>query len=435
VPRQPRPPATAIAVERATLSNGLRVVLAPDRSSPTVFVGAYYDVGFRSEPQGRAGFAHLFEHLMFQGSATLEKGLHDRLTTGNGGINNGSTRNDFTNYFELMPSNALEVALFLEADRMREIRLTPENLQNQIDVVKEEIRVNVHNQPYGGFPWLYLPMTLFETFPNAHDAYGDFADLDAATIEEVAEFFDRYYAPGNCVLTVAGDFDVTEAMQHVERHFGGIAAREVPPTVDAREPLPGRERRDARRDPHAPQPALAIGYRIPDPIRAFDEYAATVLCCQLLTGGEASRLHQRLLKTDRIASHVDGDVGLVAGTFEVRDPSMLQVQVFYPDGQGPDRILRAIDEEIERIAEGVDAAELDRFRNAYLADYLGGVDSLMQRGMLLAALEQQRGRAELLNELPGILTRIQPEDVAKVAAQWLTSDNRAVLELLPGAAG
>ena len=299
--------------------------------------------------------------------------------------------------------------------------------------MKEEIRVNVHNQPYGGFPWLYLPMTLFESFPNAHDAYGDFAALDAATVEEAAEFFDRYYAPGNCVLAVAGDFDVKDTLGRIERHFEGIAPREVPPTVDASEPLPGGERRDARRDPHAPQPALAIGYRVPDPIQSLDDYVAMVLCCRLLTGGEASRLHQRLLKTDRIASHVDGDVGLVAGTFEVRDPSMLQVQVFYPDGRGPDHILRAIDEEIGQIAEGVDGAELDRFRNAYLADYLGGVDSLMQRGMLVAALEQQRGRAELLNELPGILSRIEPADVARVAATWLVPGNRAVLELLPGA--
>jgi predicted Zn-dependent peptidase len=428
----PKTRGTAITIERATLPNGLRVVFAPDHSSPAVFIAVYYDVGFRSEPEGRTGFAHLFEHLMFQGSATLEKGMHDALVTGNGGVLNGSTHNDFTNYFELMPSNALELALFLEADRMRAVRLTPENLQNQVDVVKEEIRVNVKNQPYGGFPWLYLPMALFTTFPNAHDAYGDFADLEAATLEDAASFFDRYYAPANAVLSVAGDVDPDQFVPIIERLFGDIPERPAPPTVDASEPVPDTERRSVRGDPRAPQPAVAIGYRVPDPMSAFDDYCAAVLLSSMLVDGEASRLFQRLVKQDRIASHVTGDVGLVAGSFEVRGPSMLQVSAWYPGKPDADRILRAVDDEIARIADGVKTDDVERFRNAYVAEYLGSIDGLSQRGMLVAAFEQQRSNAELINEIPGALGRVQADDIARVAAEWLKPDRRAVVDLHPG---
>lgn len=425
---------TSIAVERFALDNGLRVVLSPDKMSSGIIVAAYYDVGFRSEPEGRTGFAHLFEHLMFQGSVNLEKGMHDTLTTGNGGVNNGSTRNDFTNYFEIMPSNALEVALFLEADRMRGLRLTPENMQNQVDVVKEEIRVNVHNQPYGGFPWLFLPMVMFDTFPNAHDAYGDFADLDAATIEDVSAFFDRYYAPGNCVLSVVGDLDVAEATRFIERHFGDIPARPVPKTVDADEPVPSSERRLIRMDRHAPQPAVALGFRTPDPINAFDDYCALTLLQSILTDGDASRLSQRLLKKDRSVSHLMGEVGLVAGTFEVRGPSMMRLVAFYPGKPDPEPVITAIDEEISKVADGIEHEELDRFRNAWLADFLGAADSLDHRGMLIAAMEQQRGHAELINEIPAAIEAITTEDISRVAAEWLGPDTRAVLEVHPGAA-
>ena len=428
----PRSRTTSIPIERTRLENGLRVVFAPDRSSQAVFVAVYYDVGFRSEPEGRTGFAHLFEHLMFQGSASLEKGMHDSLVTGNGGILNGSTRNDFTNYFEMMPSNALELALFLEADRMRAVRLTPENLQNQVDVVKEEILVNVKNQPYGGFPWLYLPMALFSTFPNAHDAYGDFADLDAATLEDAADFFNRYYSPANAVLAVAGDVDPDETATLIERHFGSIGSRSAPPTVDASEPVPSEERRTVHSDPHAPQPAVAVAYRVPDPMSEPDDYAATVLLSSVLIEGEASRLYQRLVKNERIASHVSGDVGLVAGTFEVRGPSMLHLAAWYPGAADPEPILRAIDDEVVKVAGGIENEELDRFRSAYTADYLGSVDALSQRGMLIAAFEQQRARAEMINEIPESLARVEAEDVSRIAREWLQPSRRAVLDLHPG---
>src|SRR5688500_14420809 len=258
-----RIPATTYPVERFTLDNGLRVVLAPDRSAPVVGVAVVYDVGIRSEPEGRTGFAHLFEHLMFQGSENLEKLAHFRHVQGAGGTSNGSTHLDYTDYFEMLPSNALERALFLEADRMRGPRLTTENLRNQVDVVKEEIRVNVLNRPYGGFPWLKIPPVMFDTYPNAHDGYGSFDDLQAATVQDAAEFFDRYYAAGNAVLAVAGDLDADKARELIEAHFGDVPARPAPPRADFAEPDLTGERRDAYTDKLAPLPAVACAWRVP----------------------------------------------------------------------------------------------------------------------------------------------------------------------------
>src|ERR671919_1742174 len=184
-----------VPVEYFKLDNGLKVVVSQDRAAPVVLVEVIYNIGFRLEPKGRTGFAHLFEHMMFQGSANVKKMQHVALMQEAGGIVNGSTRFDYTNYFEALPSNALERALFLEADRMRSPAVTEENLANQIAVVKEEIRVNVLNQPYGGFPWLTLPPVLFETLPNAHKGYGGFEDLERAPLDDAQDFFHRYYPP------------------------------------------------------------------------------------------------------------------------------------------------------------------------------------------------------------------------------------------------
>jgi zinc protease len=294
-----RIPASKYPVERLTLPNGLRVVLTPDRAAPVVGVAVVYDVGIRSEPQGRTGFAHLFEHLMFQGSESLEKLAHFRYVQGSGGTFNGSTHFDYTDYFETLPSNALERALFLEADRMRSPRLTEENLRNQVDVVKEEIRVNVLNRPYGGFPWLRLPPVMFDTFANAHDGYGSFDDLESATVADAADFFDRYYACGNAVLAVSGDFDVATATALIERHFGDVPARPAPTRPDFTEPDLTAERRSSYEDRLAPLPAVAAAWRVPDPIKDLEGYLPYVVLAEVLTDGDASRLVERLVLRDR----------------------------------------------------------------------------------------------------------------------------------------
>jgi predicted Zn-dependent peptidase len=419
-------------IERLTLENGLRVVLSPDRSSPAVAITVYYDVGFRSEPEGRTGFAHLFEHLMFEGSQSLEKLEHARLVQGNGGTFNGSTNSDYTRYFEELPSNALELGLFLEADRMREVRLSQETLENQIAVVKEEIRVNVLNRPYGGFPWIQLPAVMFDTFHNAHNGYGSFEDLEAATVDDASEFFLSYYAPGNAVLALVGDFDGDEAAALIERHFGDIPARVVPRRPYFGEPPLVGERRARHFDPMAPRPAIALGYRVPDPIAELKDYLATVVLAEVLAGGgEPSRLYQRLVKTDRTVSHVGGYVGTFGDPFEVRDPTMLQV-VAYLQGGTVDDVLAAVDAEVEALADDLLPDEVDRVVNAMTAAYLGEVDHYMQRGLTLAALEQQRSAPELVNQLHAQLREVSIADVRRAAERWLRPAGRAVLEVQPG---
>ncbi|HVM10189.1 MAG TPA: pitrilysin family protein [Acidimicrobiales bacterium] len=432
--RPSRLPAPALAVERATLKNGLRVVLSPDRSAPTIATTVNYDVGFRSEPEGRTGFAHLFEHLCFQGTATLDKGEADRLIEGNGGIGNGSTRSDYTNYLAMLPSNALDLALFLEADRMRGVRLTEESLQNQIDVVKEEIRVNVLNRPYGGFPWIDLPPIMYRTFNNAHNGYGSFVDLESATVDDAADFFDTYYAPGNAVLAVAGDLDVDATLNLIEKHFGDIPARPVAPPPDCGEPAPDEERRGQKVDPMAPVPALAAGYRVPDPINELDDFLAAVVLVELLTDGDASRLYQRLVKRDRLASHLGGMIGTFGDALDVRDPTMLQVLAYHP-GVAADSVLAAVDEEVDRIAnDGVADDELRRVVVSFVSGHLRRIDNLLQRTMLMCTLEQQRHRAEVVNELPSLLEAVDAASVMKVAQTWIRPNKRAVLEVVPGAA-
>src|SRR5947207_2868747 len=393
--RRKRPPAPSFPVQRFRLGNGLRVVLMPDPSAPTAAIAVVYDVGFRSEPEGMTGFAHLFEHLMFEGSVTLEKGQHDKLVTGNGGVMNGSTRSDYTNYFEQLPSNALELGLYLEADRMRGLRLTDENVRSQIAVVKEEIRVNVVNQPFGGFPWILLPPVMFETFANAHNGYGSFVDLEAATADQAVAFFDQYYAPGNATLVVAGDLEVDQTREMIERHFGPVPARAVPPLASFAEPVPTEERRAIHHDRLAPLAAVAVGYRVPDPINQWEDYVASAVLTDLLADGTASRLYQRLVKRDQLASHVGGLLGTFGDPFDVRDPTMLQLLAYHPPG-GVDPLVGAIDEEVAAVgAGGATEEEVDRVVTTMTAQTIRRLDDSMNRALAAACLEQQRSRAEL----------------------------------------
>jgi zinc protease len=430
--RRKRPPAPAFAVERFRLENGLRVVLMPDSSAPTVAIAVVYDVGFRSEPEGMTGFAHLFEHLMFEGSVTLEKGQHDKLVTGNGGVMNGSTRADYTNYFEQLPSNALELGLYLEADRMRGLRLTDENVQNQIAVVKEEIRVNVVNQPFGGFPWILLPPVMFRTFANAHNGYGSFVDLEAATVDQAVAFFDQYYAPGNATLVVAGDLTVDRTRELIERHFGPIPARAVPPLGSFAEPVPTEERRGVHQDPLAPLGAVAVAYRVPDPVNRWEDYVASAVLTDLLADGTASRLYQRLVKRDQLATHVGGLLGTFGDPFDMRDPTMLQLLAYHPAGDVAP-LLEALDEEVAAVrAGGATEEEVDRVVTTMTAQTIRRLDDLMNRALAAAAFEQQRSRAELLSELPAVLAAATPDDITRVAGEWLEPSSRAVLEVVPG---
>ena len=428
-----RIPRADYPVERFRLDNGLRVLLAPDPASPVVGVAVHVDVGFRSEPEGRTGFAHLFEHLMFQGSESLEKLAHFRHVQGSGGIFNGSTHQDYTNYFEVLPSAALERALFLEADRLRAPRLTVENLRNQVDVVKEEIRLNVLNRPYGGFPWILLPPVLYSTFANAHNGYGDFTDLERSSLEDAAAFFDAYYAPGNAVLTVVGDFDVSDAATLVERHFGDIPPRAVPTRPSFAEPAPEGERIESVIDAHAPLPALALGYRMPDPGTDLSGYLAHAVLASLLTDGEAARLTQRLVYGDGLVTDLSAAAGLMGAPLDARDPDTFTITAVHPDSVEPRRIVDAIDHELGLLAAGgPEPEELARVTARWSAALHREHDRLMNRMLALGSAELVHGRAELSDELPGTLAAVTPEAVATAAAA-LRPDARALLVLTPGA--
>ncbi|MHA3701925.1 M16 family metallopeptidase [Jatrophihabitans sp. YIM 134969] len=427
-------PSPSFTFHRETLGNGLRVLISPDRSAPVVGVAVLYDVGFRSEPEGRTGFAHLFEHLMFQGSATLEKLAHFRYVQGSGGVFNGSTHPDYTNYFEVLPSNALERGLFLEADRMRRPRITQDNLDNQLSVVKEEIRVNVMNRPYGGFPWLELPPVLFDTFANSHNGYGGFEDLESATTADAEDFFTRYYAPGNAVLCVVGDLDVEDTMAMVRTHFGDIPAGAPPVRPDFGEPPLTAERRAQAHDQHAPIPAVAIGYRVPDPVGDLDALLAFVVLAEVLSDGDASRLSVRLVHRDRLVTDIGAYIGEFGDPFDERDPTPFTITAHYPDAGSLDTILAAIDEELARIAGGdLETAEIDRVRARLVAGMSKELDSVMNRALEFAKFELLHGRAEVIEELPARLAAVTPDDVARAAAA-LAPHARAVVELVPGGA-
>lgn len=242
------------------LPNGLKVVISEDHMAPVVTVGVYYRVGFRVEPKGRTGFAHLFEHMMFQGSANVKKFEHAKFIEANGGSLNGHTDFDYTNYYETLPSSRVETALWLESDRMRSLDVSEENLKNQQNVVSEEIRVNVLNTPYQLFEWIDLWQNAFSNWNNSHNGYGDLVDVNAATIDDVRSFFKTFYAPNNAVLTIVGDLDPNEVKKMVEKHFGSIPSQPQPAKPDLTEPAQTKEKRISQKDKLANLPALATGY-------------------------------------------------------------------------------------------------------------------------------------------------------------------------------
>lgn len=418
-------------LDRFTLDNGLRVVLAPDRSAPVIGVSVHYDVGFRSEPQGRTGFAHLFEHLMFQGSESLEKLAHFRHVQSSGGTFNGSTHPDYTDYFEVLPSAALERALFLEADRMRAPRITEENLRNQVDVVKEEIRLNVLNRPYGGFPWIPLPAVLYQTFPNAHNGYGDFSELEQATLDDCAAFFDTYYAPGNAVLTVAGDFAAAPTRDLVERHFGDVPGRPCPVRPSFAEPPLTAQLRQSTADPHAPLPALAIGYRLPDPVAELDAYLAYVVLSEILTDGDASRLQQRMVQHEALVTTVRTGCGLFGAPLDARDPDTFTFTAIHRAEVEADRVMVVLDEELDQLAQrGPSTEEMARVTARWTAGLHRDHDRIVSRTLAFGCFELLHGQPDLVAELPSRIAAVSPDDVSS-AAKALRPDARAVLTLEP----
>src|SRR6266852_6193093 len=354
-----------IGIESAKLANGLNVVIAPDTTVPVVTVGVYYKIGFRLEPRGRSGFAHLFEHMMFQGSANAPKTQHIKLVNSSGGLLNGSTSYDVTNYFESVPSNALERVLWLEADRMRALKVDDENLKNQRDVVKEEVRVNVMNQPYGGFPWLDMPPVAYRNWANAHNFYGDFADLDAADLADVQAFFKTYYVPNNAVLLILGDVKAEEGIALAKQYFGDIPAGAPPPFADPSEPEQAEERRGNVEEKFGTLPAMAIGYVMPQ--RRTADWCAMALLDQALQGGRAGRMHRELVLEKQIAVEAGGGID---DLFGYNGPTQMTTRILHKPEYSSHATLEAFDAVIRDVREnGISADELEQLKVKWRSDY------------------------------------------------------------------
>ena len=421
----------AVRPECYRLENGLRVVLAPDPSRPVVGVSVHYAAGFRAEPPPHEGLAHLVEHLMFGGSAHVGPMEHATRILAAGGSLNATTRPDHTVYFQVVPAGAAELALFLEADRMRSLRLTEDGLAAQVAVVKDEIALSVSNQPYGGFPWLLLPPVMFEGFADRHNGYGEPDRLDAITLADAEAFVERFHSPANAVLTVAGGAPSAMLRAMVERHFGGVPAGRGSARRRTAGPAPTTSRRETHLDPFAAEPALAVGWRAPDPATAPGPYLAWVLLADVLADGPTSRLHRRLVGRERLARSVSGYLGAFGEPFAAAGPVPFQLEVYHPAGVTPDRVLGAIEEEIgELAAAGPEPDELARVRRKAAAALLRSHDQVLERTLALGALHLHRGHAALADTLPELLLEISAERV-HAAARAVAEAPRAVLELRP----
>ena len=359
-----------------TLDNGLRVIISEDHYAPVYAIAVSYKVGSRDERQGRTGFAHLFEHMMFKGSENVGPGEHFYLIFTHGGSMNGTTNNDRTVYYEILPKNQLDLGLFLEADRMRSLNVTQENLENQRQAVKEERRLGVDNQPYG-HTFERLEELAWDNFAYHHSVIGSMADLDAASVDDVRQFFKTYYAPNNAVLSLAGDLDTKDTLARVKKYFGNISRQEPPKPVDLTEPPKDAERRDQIDDKLARLARVDMFYRIPNP----NDPAARALgvAATVLGGGESSRLYQKLVKEKEIASSASSGVLTHAGA------SLFGVIAMVRPGKDPKEVEGLIAEEIARLnAEPVTEKELEKVRSGIRRGAVSSRESVLGTALTLA---------------------------------------------------
>jgi zinc protease len=427
----PRPGSFQVPVDYRTLPNGLRVVLSRDTTSPIVTVAVYYHIGFRIEPRNRTGFAHLFEHLMFEGSPNLGKMEFDRLVQSNGGINNGSTRFDFTNYYEIVPANTLQMFLWAEADRMRGLAITQESLTNQQGVVKSEVRVNVLNTPYGAFPWLDMPQHANTNWYNAHNFYGDLHDIDAATLADAKTFSEQYYVPGNAVLVVVGDIDRGQTEKWIDQYFASIPSAPVPPRPDISEPRQEHEIRASEIDTLATRPALAFAYHMPP--RGTPEYFAMGLIDQILAQGHDSRLYQALVQRAGFTGDVNGQINFLGNMFNYEGPMLWTVSLFHDSTHTTDQIMQAADQVIDSLRTvPVDAGTLARAlvkERVALYDILGAQFGF-GRADLLASYALFDNDPARINTLESSFRAVTPALILKTAQEYLLPTNRTILTIV-----
>jgi zinc protease len=423
--------AVQVPVVYYRLPNGLKVVVSEAHTSPTVTVAVYYSIGFRVEPKGETGFAHLFEHMMFQGSANVKKMEHAKTVEANGGNLNGSTRLDFTNYFETLPASRLETALWLESDRMRSLDVSDENLKNQQNVVSEEVRVNVLNQPYQAFEWLDLWQNANQNWFNAHNFYGDLHDIEAAKIDAVRQFFKTYYAPNNAVLAIVGDVDAAAVRPLVEKYFGDIPLQSVPERPDINEPKQTKEKRMQQTDKLANVPALAFAYHLPD--QESPDYPTMVLLDRILQGDESSRLYQRIVKDKAIALDWTGGINFELGNeFDYDGPMLLVSRSTYKPGHTGDEILKEVDAIVRDVQEkGVTAKELNDAKVAFRSSFYDQLESSFGKANLLASFALFHDDPERINKVMGMYTAVTATQIQDAARKYLVPSNRTSIDRVP----
>jgi zinc protease len=417
-----------IPIDRHRLANGLRVILSRDNRAPIVAVNLWYDVGSRHEKPGKTGFAHLFEHMMFQGSANVAKGEHFNLVQAAGGTLNASTWFDRTNYFETLPSHELELALWLEADRLASLlpAITQEKLDNQRDVVKNERRASVDNQPYGTWDEKLQELLFPESHPYHHPTIGSMEDLDAASLADVTEFFASYYAPNNAVLTVAGDFDPGTALAMIEKHFGPIPANpEIPPgPAIAIDPILGEERRLVVPD-QVQLPRIYAAYRMPT--LGSDGFDALGVAIDVLGSGRASRLYRALVREQQVAQDVTTFAfPLVGGA------AIFTVWVTARPRVPTATLEAALWTELDRLtAEGPSDDELERVRNLHASGIESSLERISERADRLSMYACLFDEPERINTEVSRYTAVDAARVRDGMAASLRPDNRVVLTYVP----
>jgi predicted Zn-dependent peptidase len=420
---QTGPKPLEVPIQQYKLDNGLRVVFSEDHSAPTYGISITYNVGSHNERAGRTGFAHLFEHMMFQGSQNVGKGEHMILVENNGGDMNGTTTEDRTNYFESFASNQLDLGLFLEADRMRSLVISQANLDNQRNAVQEERRLGVDNQPYGKTSEV-LQETVYDNFANKHSVIGSMEDLNAATVADVQDFFRVNYAPNNAVLTLVGDFQPQEALAKIKKYFGAIPAQPAPPAPDLAEQIQHGERRKTIDDPFAETPRLDIAFKTP-PGQTGDWYALDVLA-GALGAGQSSRLYQSLVKEKELAVNVFTFVD------EHRGPSTFNVVVLARPGKDLKEVEKAVYAEIDRLkSEAIADWELQKVRMTNRRQTAQRMESTLYRSYLIGEMAVIFNDPNLVNTAFNKIQSVGKEDIQRVAKTYLTQDNRTVITTLP----
>jgi predicted Zn-dependent peptidase len=411
--------------KETTLKNGLRVITVEDHSAPVIAISVTYNVGSRNERKGRTGFAHLFEHMMFKGSENVGSGEHFLLVFNNGGTMNGTTNEDRTNYFEALPANQLDLALFLEADRMRSLAITKENLDNQRNAVQEERRLGLDNQPYGKSGELQQEL-LYDNFAYKHSTIGSMEDLNAASVEDVAQFFKMYYAPNNAVLTLVGDFKTAEAIAKIRSNFEMIPRQPDPPTVDMTEPQQKAERRANVDDVLARASRIDIAYKAV-PGNSADFYALQVLATAL-QGGQSSRLYQKLVKEKEMLTGVGGFMDEKRGVGALYTNATLRPNVKTEDVEA------LIYAEIDRLKkEPIADWELQKAKNTTRRNFINGLQSSLNRAVTMGQYTVYYNEPNLINTRLEKVGAVTKEDVHRVANKYLLDTNRTVVITTPKA--